>query len=124
MMVVIAIPQMMAPCGHSPTLTQLLPPCLYIDAHLMLIMLSRAGQILRKSPHHSKLQVWVFRGKIDMTHAHPVGPGRGASSSVFSDTEDALQVTLKLLDMRMLIMARQPRPIHRGPELSFQEGHS
>lgn len=32
--------------------------------------------------------------------------------------------TLKLRDMRIVMMARQPRPIQRGPELSFHVGHS
>ena len=45
---------------------------------------------------------------------HPAGPQVSASQGA----------TLKLRDMRMVMMARQPRPIHSGPEFSLYEGHS
>ena len=53
------------------------------------------------------------------------------AAAVILDSEDFIRrlhegsiATLKLRDMRMVMMARQPRPIQRGPELSFHVGHS
>jgi len=96
------------------------------DTILIIWLWTLSGESLHPCVHYSLCECGVDSAQLWGWgwHASMLGDVRMVIS--FSCHERHLgeeKFTLKLRDMRMVMMARQPRPIQRGPEFSFQVGH-